>query len=164
MLEQFSREWLVLHPQTRLLAASCDDLAGDKRRAFAARVAINDWDARLPVSPEVEAAYIERECEQVRAMLATAKGGQRPTVKRLEKTLLSAQEALKKLGPPRRRGHHVGGDRHRLRRDRRAHSYSNLRTQSNIRDAAIDGSARASELHLKTEYLWRDPGGSVRCL
>ncbi len=39
MLEQFTREWLQLYPQARLLAASSDDLAGDKRREFVARVA-----------------------------------------------------------------------------------------------------------------------------
>ena len=59
MLEQFTREWLQLYPQARLLAASSEDLAGDKRRAFVARVATKDWDAvlmtrsaseRLPVS------------------------------------------------------------------------------------------------------------------
>ena len=33
------------------------------------------------------------------------------------------------------------------------HDYKNLRTASNIRDAAIDGSKRATDLHLKIEYL-----------
>jgi hypothetical protein len=39
-----------------------------------------------------------------------------------------------------------------------AHGYKNLQTVSNIRDAAIDGSIRASDLHMKTEYL-RDRHG-----
>ncbi|HEY9263344.1 MAG TPA: hypothetical protein VIQ11_01920, partial [Mycobacterium sp.] len=45
MLEQFGREWLQLYPQARILAASSEDLAGDNRRLFVARVAANDWDA-----------------------------------------------------------------------------------------------------------------------
>ena len=45
MLEQFSREWLQIYPQARVLAASGEDLAGDRRRQFVARVAANDWDA-----------------------------------------------------------------------------------------------------------------------
>src|SRR2546430_10150625 len=70
MLEQFSREWLQIYPQARVLAASGDDLAGDRRRQFVARVAANDWDAvimtrsaftRLPVSPDTEAAYERRQ-------------------------------------------------------------------------------------------------------
>ena len=66
MLEQFTREWLQLYPQARVLAASSDDLAGDRRRAFVARTAANDWDAvimtrsafaRLPVSAETKTRY-----------------------------------------------------------------------------------------------------------
>ncbi|MFV0252072.1 MAG: hypothetical protein ACK5H2_01885 [Beutenbergiaceae bacterium] len=33
------------------------------------------------------------------------------------------------------------------------HMYNNLATESNIRDAAIDGSDRATDLHMKLEYL-----------
>jgi N12 class adenine-specific DNA methylase len=42
MLEQFFREWLALYPSARLLAASTQDLAGEKRRTFVARTAAND--------------------------------------------------------------------------------------------------------------------------
>ena len=130
MLEQFTREWLQLYPQARLLAASSDDLAGDKRRAFVARVATNDWDAvlmtrsafeRLPVSPELEADYIRRESEQLRAMLDNAQGGQGLTVKRLEKQLLRAEQALEaRIDGPVDPGHHVRADRDRPAHDRRA--------------------------------------------
>lgn len=163
MLEQFSREWLQLYPQTRLLAAGSEDLAGPRRRTFVAKVATNDWDAvlltrsafeRLPVSPQVEAAYIRRESEQLRAMLLSAKGGEGLTVKRLEKQLLRRQEALQKRldgkVDPGITFEQTGIDY--LVIDE-AHDYKNLATQSNIRDAAIDGSNRASDLHLKTEYL-----------
>ena len=39
-----------------------------------------------------------------------------------------------------------------------AHDYKNLQTVSNIRDAAIDGLQRASDLHMKLEWL-RDRHG-----
>jgi N12 class adenine-specific DNA methylase len=45
VLEQFTREWLRLYPQAKLLAASRDDLPKERRRAFVARAATNDWDA-----------------------------------------------------------------------------------------------------------------------
>ncbi|MFC3399361.1 hypothetical protein ACFOEP_13175 [Microbacterium amylolyticum] len=60
MLEQFSREWLQMYPQARLLAASSKDLGKDDRRLFVARAAANDWDAivmthsafqSIPLSP-----------------------------------------------------------------------------------------------------------------
>lgn len=41
------------------------------------------------------------------------------------------------------------------------HSYKNLRTQSNIRDAAIDGSNRATDIHMKVEYLRSRHGARV---
>ena len=171
MLEQFGREWLQLYPQTRLLAASSDDLAGDKRRAFVARVATNDWDAvlmtrsafeRLPVSPETAAAYVERECEELRTMLDRAQGSHGLTVKRIEKQLLRAEAALeKRLDAPKDAGisfeeaglDYVAADEF--------HSYKNLRTSSNIRDAAIDGSNRATDMHMKIEYLRSRHGARV---
>ena len=45
MLEQFSREWMQLYPQARILATSVDDLAHNKRRMLVARIATGDWDA-----------------------------------------------------------------------------------------------------------------------
>jgi len=66
MLEQFTPEWLQLYPQARILAASSDDLAGDKRRQFVARAAANDWDGvlmtrsafeRIPLSSDAQAWY-----------------------------------------------------------------------------------------------------------
>ena len=42
-----------------------------------------------------------------------------------------------------------------------AHGYKNLRTPSNISDAAIDGSMRASDLDMKIDYLRRRNGARV---
>ena len=169
MLEQFSREWLALYPAARLLAASTQDLAGDKRRTFVARTAANDWDAivmtrsafeRIPVSPTVQAAYAEREIDGLRTMLANARGGDGLTVKRLEKLALAAeqrlQERLDGAKDPGVTFEQTGIDY--LCADE-AHDYKNLHTPSNIRDAAIDGSQRASDLHMKIGWL-RDRHGA----
>ena len=167
MLEQFSREWLQLYPQARVLAASSDDLAGERRRAFVARTAANDWDAviltrsafaRLPVSAETKIAYTRRELAQLRAMLEHSKGAGGLTVKRLEKQILREEERLQALlDSPRDPGlefEQTGIDY--LIVDE-AHDYKNLQTVSNIRDAAIDGSQRASDLHMKLEWLREPP-------
>ena len=42
-----------------------------------------------------------------------------------------------------------------------AHGYKNLRTPSSIRDGAIDGSMRASDLDMKIDYLGRRNGARV---
>ncbi|WP_052762069.1 helicase-related protein [Jiangella alkaliphila] len=163
MLEQFTREWLQLYPTARVLAASSDDLRGEQRRVFVARCATNNWDAvvmtrgafeRIPISPAIESAYQDRELGRLREMLANSRAGQKLSVKRLERALLAAQEQLKKrLDAPRDPGvtfEQTGIDY--LVVDE-LHDYKNLRTVSNIRDAAIDGSRRASDLHMKIEYL-----------
>ncbi|WP_240987098.1 helicase-related protein [Arthrobacter sp. Soil736] len=178
MLEQFAREWLQIYPQARILAASSDDLAGDKRRQFVARAAANEWDAvimtrtafqRVSLSPEAEASYLKAEVAQLRAELEAAKdNGQEngransSIVKRLEKAVLAQEESLKaKLDTPADPGisfEETGIDY--LVVDE-LHDYKNLRTPSNIPGAAIQGSQRASDLHMKTEYLREREGRRV---
>jgi len=178
MLEQFAREWLQIYPQARILAASSSDLAGDNRRQFVARAAANEWDAvvmtrtafqRVSLSPEAEAAYINAEVIQMRAELEAAKeNGQdngranASIVKRLEKAVLSQEETLKaKLDTPADPGisfEETGIDY--LVVDE-LHDYKNLRTPSNIPGAGIQGSNRASDLHMKTEFLRQREGRRV---
>jgi len=171
MLEQFAREWLQLYPRARVLVAHREDLQGDRRRQFAARCATGDWDGvvmsrsafeRIPLSPDQQRAYMDRELAQMRAWIETARQGERLTVKRLEGALLRAEERLKaKLDSARDPGvtfESTGIDY--LCVDE-AHGYKNLRTPSNIADAAIDGSMRASDLDMKLDYLRRRNGRRV---
>ncbi len=163
MLEQFGREWLQIYPRARILAASSADLTADRRRLFVARVAANEWDAviltqgafaKIPLRPETQTAYIQRQVDDVRGVLQDAKTGERMSIKRIERRLLLLENKLKA--------------RTDLSRDRgvcfedtgldyvivdEMHMYKNLATDSNIRDAAIEGSERASDLHMKLEYL-----------
>lgn len=172
MLEQFSREWLQFYPQARVLAASSDDLTKDNRRDFVARVATGDWDGvvmtrsafqRLALSVDAEADYRGREIEERRAQLEIAKAnGADMTIKRMEKRLLQDEEALAELmDAPRDPGlsfEDTGIDY--LIVDE-AHDYKNLRTISSIPDAGIDGSARATDLHMKIDLLRHRHGDRV---
>ena len=174
MLEQFAREWLQLYPQARVLAASSDDLAGDRRRAFVARAAANEWDGviltrsafqRLGVTSDTEQEYERAQLVSLRAMLEKSKGERGLTVKRIEKQVARIEEQLKGLlDTPRDPGvcfEQTGIDY--LLVDE-GHDYKNLRTISNIRDAAIDGSQRASDLHMKLHWLRGRHGGRVATL
>ena len=172
MLEQFSREWLQLYPQARLLAASSDDLARDKRREFVARVATNDWDAvlmtrtafqRIRVSPAGVRDYMDQELDQQRAILARAKETDNSlTVKRMEKAVLRMEEQLKaRVDGPADAGLNFEDTGIDYLVVDEAHDYKNLHTTSNISDAAIDGSVRASDLHMKAELLRRTHGERV---
>ena len=110
---------------------------------------------RLAVSPEVENQYLDRELAEIRAQLEAQKSrGARLTVKKLEKMVARAEAALqKRLDHPVDVGltfESTGIDY--LFIDE-AHGYKNLATVSNIQGAAIPGSKRASDLHMKLEYL-----------
>ncbi|MFC7723431.1 DEAD/DEAH box helicase family protein [Nonomuraea recticatena] len=166
MLEQFSREFLELYPNAKILAASSSDLTGAKRREFVARAATGDWDAviltqkafeKIDMHPDVQKEYRESELEKLRAAIERAKefGEDSRLLKRLERQLVQAEEKIKaKLDSKKDEGNvyfeHTGIDY--LMVDE-AHMYKNLRTPSRIEGAGIDGSGRASDLHMKLHYL-----------
>ena len=175
MLEQFAREWLQLYPGARVLVARREDLQGERRRRFVARCATGDWDGivmsrsafeRIPLSATEQQAYMERELELMRTWLETAKsaGGDQGslTVKRLQGALLRARERLKaKLDSVKDPGITFEATGIDYLCVDEAHGFKNLRTASNISDAAIDGSMRASDLNMKISYLRRRNGARV---
>jgi N12 class adenine-specific DNA methylase len=171
MIEQFSREFLQTYPQARLLIAQREDLQGDHRRQFIARCATGDWDAvimsrsaleRIPMSAGAQRAYMDRELEQMRAMLAKVNAGEGISVKRLEAAILRTEERLQRkldaaMKDPGITFEQTGIDY--VFYDE-AQGAKNLRTPSNIPGAAIDGSQRASDLDMKIHYLRQQSGSS----
>lgn len=172
MLEQFSREWLQLYPQARILAAGSDELKADQRKRFVARVATNDWDAviltrtafeRLSLQPAHEADFLDRQLEETRAAIQRAKErGSSAGLRRAEKQLARREETLKaKRDIPRDPGiswEETGIDY--LIVDE-LHEYKNLETISEITDARIGGSKRAMDLLAKVEHLRATHGDRV---
>jgi N12 class adenine-specific DNA methylase/SAM-dependent methyltransferase len=171
MLEQFAREWLQLYPRARVLVAGQEDLQRDRRREFIARCATGTWDGivmsrsafeRIPLSASEQQQYLDRELAQLRQWIQAARGGDRRTVKKLEKTLLRAEERIKaKLDSAKDPGITFEATGIDYLCVDEAHGYKNLRTPSNISDAAIDGSMRASDLDMKIDYLRRRNGARV---
>ncbi len=171
MLEQFAREWLQTYPSARILVAGRDDLSGDRRRTFVARCATGNWDGivmsrsafeRIPLSASEQRDYLDRELAGMRQWLAVARKGDGLTVKRLEGALLRAEERLKaKLDSAKDPGITFEATGIDYLAVDEAHGYKNLRTASNISDAAIDGSQRASDLDMKIGYLRRRNGKRV---
>ena len=171
MLEQFGREFLQLYPQARVLVAQREDLQAQRRRVFVARCATGDWDAiilsrsaleRIPMSAEAQQTYLNREAERMREWIEAARKGEGLSVKRLEAALLRAEERLKsKLDSARDPGITFEATGIDYLFVDEAHGYKNLRTPSNIPDAAIDGSMRASDLDMKIGYLRERNGTRV---
>ncbi|MDO5752462.1 helicase-related protein [Arthrobacter sp.] len=178
MLEQFTREWLELYPQAVLLSAATDDLSTkannvNRRQQFVARAAMNDWDGiimtqtafqSIGVRPETIEAYQDTLISDVRQTITNAleAGEDRTTVKKLETKLQAEEERMKKLmgaaPDPGLCFEDMGVDY--LFVDE-AHDFKNLRTVTNIKGAAIDGSERATDMHLKLEYLRSTHGERV---
>ena len=158
-------------PAGEILVMQREDLQGDRRRQFVARCATGDWDAvimsrtgfeRIPMSDAAQREYTQAELNRMRDFIQTSKEGDGLTVKRLEGALLRAEERLKaKLDSAKDPGvtfeatgiDYVFVDE--------AHGYKNLRTPSNIPDASIDGSQRASDLDMKISYLRNSNGKRV---
>ncbi|MGH2909291.1 MAG: DEAD/DEAH box helicase family protein, partial [Solirubrobacteraceae bacterium] len=163
MLEQMSREFLQLYPHARVLAASSEDLTRDRRRLFIAKIAANDWDAiiitgsafaRIPIDLEFEKEYLGREIDRIKAALDLKDNGDRRTHNEVQKMLRTRENRLRELSDresdPAVSFEATGIDY--LLVDE-AHLYKNLATESNIPDAKIAGSTRATALHMKLEYL-----------
>src|SRR5262249_12665291 len=97
--------------------------------------------------------YLEGEVEIIQTQLQRSRGEGGLTVKRLEQAKLQAEQRLAKLldgaKDPGVSFEQTGIDY--LFRDE-GHRDKNLRTISNIPDVAIEGSQRASDMHMKVSY------------
>ncbi len=78
ILQQFAEEFQRFYPLAKLLVPGKDDFTPARRNEFMARIATGDWDAvmvalsqftLLPVHPETEAAFIQRELAGYREAL-----------------------------------------------------------------------------------------------
>jgi N12 class adenine-specific DNA methylase len=106
-LEQYTGEAVRLYPQARVLMATKDDLAGDRRRAFVARIATGDWDAvimtqstfeRLMLSVELQREFIDRQLEEARTMLAlTDDRSAKRSIKEIEKRMKEYEAKITRL-------------------------------------------------------------------
>ena len=174
LVEQFRNEFLQLYPQARVLAAGMGDVTRLGRGTFLGRIANSEWDAvvvsqsvfaRIPLSAEAQKNYFERQAEQIRLWLDSAREQGGLTVKRLETMLARQEESIKKHMEARRDDgltfEEVGIDY--LVVDE-ADMYKNLLTPSANQDLAIVGkraSKRATDLDMKIDYLRASRGNRV---
>lgn len=165
MLKQITREFTQLYPTARLCAISASDLSKSRRGKFMARIAAGEWDTvvltheafrRLPVRPETQKAYMDLEVAQLREQLETAQEagmGQR-TVKQVETMLATAEARVEEeLARVDRHGVFLEDTGIDYLFVDEAHEFKNLRTISAIPGAQIDGSAKATKLHMVLDYL-----------
>lgn len=176
MLEQFSREWLQLYPAANILAAASEDLRGDGRRDFIAQAATGDWDAiiltqsafgSIPVSRQAQRDYFDSEIDVVRDQLQRARdaGISNQSLKSMEKAIIRREQRLERLmdrqRDPGMTWEQTGIDY--LVVDE-LHLFKGLPIASNIQDVAVDGSQRATDLHMKLHALRKKAGPRGRVM
>jgi len=167
-LEQYAAELVRLYPSAAVLMATKEDLAGDRRREFVARVATGDWDAivmthstfeLLPMSAGFTADFIKdtiREIEMAVRMCSADSRSNR-IVKQLERMKKTWQIRLERLENQERKDDFLcwealGVDW--LAYDE-AHSAKNLfrhTKMARIAGLPLSNSQRAFDLYLKTRY------------
>ncbi|KKL25758.1 hypothetical protein LCGC14_2402090, partial [marine sediment metagenome] len=167
MLDQFSREFLILYPSARILVAGKENFIGDRRRKFMAQIATGEWDAiilthssfgRLPVSPEFQTQFIKKQIDEYAALIVEAKDeNDRSLVKELEKAKKRKEEQLKRLAARERKDvsmwfEELGVDFMFIDE---AHLFKNLDTPTKMGNLVgiSTPSQRAFDLLMKIKYL-----------
>lgn len=174
MLYQYAAEFVRRYPHANVLIASKDDLHGDKRREFVARVATGDWDSivmtqstfeRLPMRPETVNRFIKELLDKTRWALQNAQDtGAKRSIKELEKKLKTLEAKLERAADSQRKDdmiyfEELGIDH--LMADE-AHSWKNLMRISKMpRIAGLPNtaSARAFDMLMKIAHLREIHGG-----
>jgi N12 class adenine-specific DNA methylase len=106
MLEQFSREFMQIYPNAKLLVASKDDMTRDRRKFLTAKIATGDWDAiivthsgfeRIGMSKEFQEGFLRAQIKEYESLLIDKASHGRNLIKTLEKQKANREEKLKSL-------------------------------------------------------------------
>ena len=172
MLEQFAREFMQLYPNARLLVATKDDLARERRKILTAKIASGDWDGiivthssfeRIGMSRDYQEKFLREQITEYEQLLgdsarADSSRGNRNIIKTIEKQKANRQERLKDLLAEDKKDDGLVFDE--LGVDHifidEAHYFKNLETPTKMdRVAGIQtgGSERAFDLYMKARYL-----------
>ncbi len=178
MLEQFAREFQQLYPNARLLVATKDDLARDRRKLLVAKIAGGEWDGivmthssfeRIGMSKDYQERFLREQIKEYEELLRDSAGGDRPRniIKTIEKQKARREERLKDLAALDKKDDGLVFDE--LGVDHvfidEAHYFKNLETPTKMERVAgiqTGGSERAFDLFMKARYLGeKHPGHGV---
>lgn len=179
LLEQFAREFMQLYPNAKLLVATKDDLARDRRKLLTAKIASGDWDGilvthssfeRIGMSRDYQEKFLTEQIAEYDRLLiehAGAKGSNRNIIKQIEKQKAARVERLKDLLAREKKDDGLVFDE--LGVDHvfidEAHYFKNLETPTKMERVAgiqTGGSERAFDVYMKASYLGeRHPGHGV---
>jgi N12 class adenine-specific DNA methylase len=169
LVGQWGAEFLQLYPSANILVARKQDFQKNNRKRFCSRMATGEFDAiimghstfeKIPMSIERQRQQIEVEIETVIMGLQDSKanGGERFTIKQMERTKKSLENRLEKLNNDDRKDDIITFEE--LGIDRifvdEAHHYKNLflfTKMSNVAGLAQSEAQKSSDLFMKCRYL-----------
>ena len=169
LTEQWASEFLRLYPSANILVTSQKDFEPQNRKKFCARIATGDYDAvimghsqfeKIPISRERQERLLEEQIDEITDGIAEVKlsGGERFTIKELERTRKALEAKLEKLQADSRKDdvvtfEELGVDR--LFVDE-AHAYKNLFLFTKMRNVAglsTSDAQKSSDMFAKCRYM-----------
>ena len=175
LTEQWASEFLRLYPSANILVTTKKDFEKHNRKKFCARIATGDYDAiiighsqfeKIPISKERQERLLHEQIWEITEGIAEveASGGERFTVKQLERTKKSLEARLEKLQAEGRKDDVVTFEQ--LGVDRlfvdEAHNYKNLFLYTKMRNVAglsTTDAQKSSDMFAKCRYMDEITGG-----
>lgn len=175
LTEQWASEFLRLYPSANILVTTKKDFETHNRKKFCARIATGDYDAiimghsqfeKIPISRERQERLLNEQIDEITEGIAEvqASGGERFTVKQLERTRKSLEARLEKLQAESRKDDVVTFEQ--LGVDRlfvdEAHNYKNLFLYTKMRNVAglsTSDAQKSSDMFAKCRYMDELTGG-----
>ena len=169
LTEQWASEFLRLYPSANILVTTKKDFETHNRKKFCARIATGDYDAiimghsqfeKIPISRERQERLLYEQIDEITEGIAEvqASGGERFTVKQLERTRKSLEARLEKLQADGRKDDVVTFEQ--LGVDRlfvdEAHNYKNLFLYTKMRNVAglsTSDAQKSSDMFAKCRYM-----------
>ena len=175
LTEQWASEFLRLYPSANILVTTKKDFEKHNRKKFCARIATGDYDAiimghsqfeKIPISKERQERLLHEQIWEITEGISEveASGGERFTVKQLERTKKSLEARLEKLQAEGRKDDVVTFEQ--LGVDRlfvdEAHNYKNLFLYTKMRNVAglsTTDAQKSSDMFAKCRYMDEITGG-----
>lgn len=169
LTEQWASEFLRLYPSANILVTTKKDFETHNRKKFCARIATGDYDAiimghsqfeKIPISRERQERLLYEQIDEITEGIAEvqASGGERFTVKQLERTRKALEARLEKLQAEGRKDDVVTFEQ--LGVDRlfvdEAHNYKNLFLYTKMRNVAglsTSDAQKSSDMFAKCRYM-----------
>ena len=175
LTEQWASEFLRLYPSANILVTTKKDFEKHNRKKFCARIATGDYDAiimghsqfeKIPISKERQERLLHEQIWEITEGISEVEssGGERFTVKQLERTKKSLEARLEKLQAEDRKDDVVTFEQ--LGVDRlfvdEAHNYKNLFLYTKMRNVAglsTTDAQKSSDMFAKCRYMDEITGG-----